>query len=245
MKTIKNVDIYIILTVTSLIFLLIEHFTHIEFMQHLAAIPLEVLVGVCVVEIFLEKRGKKEKRRLLMFIKSYLFRSALLNLFVTNFNALKFPSITMSKIKNSTLEELRQIRKDADTIEYKSLEAMEPVIIEYVKTEQVWNDFKEHAITHNFEEIFNDMIYMLHFIYDVKSFKNNNPDKLFIYEAEKKASLMEKVKKVLGGGIKKFLDYMIELKEKEPNIFYDLISDYELSSQIMGIQSKEMGERAP
>ena len=56
---------------------------------------------------------------------------------------------------------------------------------------------------------------------------------------------MEKVKKVLGGGIKKFLDYMIELKEKEPNIFYDLISDYELSSQIMGIQSKEMGERAP
>lgn len=38
---------------------------------------------------------------------------------------------------------------------------------------------------------------------------------------------------------------MIELKEKEPNIFYDLISDYELSSQIMDIQSKGMGERLP
>src|SRR5574341_1592292 len=135
MKTIKNVEIFIILTVTSLTFLLIEHFTHIKFMQHLAAIPLEVLVGVLVVGKFLEKREKKEKRRLLMFIKSYLFRSALLNLFVTNFNALKFPAITMSRIKNSTLEELKQIRRDADTIEYKSLEAMEPVIIEYVKTE--------------------------------------------------------------------------------------------------------------
>lgn len=245
MKTIKNVEIYIILTVTSIIFLLIEHFTHIEFMQHLAAIPLEVLVGVLVVEKFLEKREKKEKRRLLMFIKSYLFRSALLNLFVTNFNALKFPAITMSRIKNSPLEELKQIRRDADTIEYKSLEAMEPVIIEYVKTEQVWHDFKEHAITHNFEEIFNDMIYMLHFIYDVKLFKNNNPDKLFIYEAEKKASLMEKAKKILGDGIKKFLDYMIELKEKEPTMFYDLISGYELSSQIMDIQSKGVGERSP
>ncbi len=245
MKTIKNVEIYIILTATSLIFLLIEHFTHIEFMQHLAAIPLEVLVGVCVVEKFLEKREKKEKRRLLMFIKSYLFRSALLNLFVTNFNALKFPSITMAKIRNSTLEELRQIRKDADTIEYKSLEAMEPVIMEYVKAEQVWHDFNKHAITHNFEEIFNDMVYMLHFIYGVKLFKNNNPDKLFVYEAGKKVLLMEKVKKVLGDGIKKFLDYMIELKEKEPNIFYDLISDYELSSQIMDIQSKGIGERSP
>ena len=113
---------------------------------------------------------------------------------------------------------------------------MEPVIMEYVKAEQVWHNFKERAITYNFEEIFQDMIYILHFVYDVKFFKAYNPDKLFIYEAEKSPSLMGKVKKVLGDGIQKFLDYVIELKEKQPNMFYDLITNYELSSQIRGIQ---------
>lgn len=86
------------------------------------------------------------------------------------------------------------------------------------------------------------MIFILNFIYNVKLFKNNNPDKRFIFEAEKRAALMEKVKKMLGTGIHKFLDYAIELKESQPNIFYELISDYELSSQIRSIRS-EGGEK--
>lgn len=211
-------------------------------MMHLAAIPLEILVGIFIVEGFLEKREKKEKRRMLMFIKSYLFRSEMLNLFITNFDALKFPAITMVRIKNATLEELKQMRKDANTIEYKSREMMEPVIMEYVKAEHVWHNFRERAITYNFEEIFQDMIYILHFVYDVKLFKDNNPDTLFIHEAEKKVLIMEKIKKILGEGIRKFLDYAIELKEKQPDMFYDLISDYELSSQIRVPQNKVRGQ---
>ena len=42
---------------------------------------------------------------------------------------------------------------------------------------------------------------------------------------------MKKLKKIFSDGIIKFLDYMIELKEKNPTIFYDLLTDYELSSQ--------------
>ncbi len=34
----------------------------------------------------------------------------------------------------------------------------------------------------------------------------------------------------MGDGILKFLDYIIELKEKNPDMFYDLLTDYELSS---------------
>lgn len=210
--------------------------------MHLAAIPLEILVGIFIVERFLEKREKKEKRRMLMFIKSYLFRSEMLNLFIANFNALKFPAITMVKIKNATLEELKQMRKEANTIEYKSPETMEPVIMEYVKAEHIWHNFRERAITYNFEEIFQDMIYILHFVYDVKLFKDNNPGNFFIYEAEKKVLIMEKVKKVLRGGIQKFLDYAIELKEKQPDMFYDLISNYELSSQIRFPQNEDRGQ---
>jgi hypothetical protein len=235
MKAFKNIWVYVIFIGASLLFLFLERLTHFEFLLHLAAIPLEVLVAVFIVEKFLENREMQNKRRQLMYIKSYLFRSEMRNLFLANFEALKSPSITMSKIKNASLEELKRLREDANTLEYKSPEAMEPVIHEYVKAEYVWHDFKDRAITYNFEEIFQDMIYILHFIHDVKIFKEHNPHKLFILEAAKRDGLMKKVNKVLGDGIQKFLDYAIELKEKQPEMFYDLISDYELSAQIRNI----------
>lgn len=53
---------------------------------------------------------------------------------------------------------------------------------------------------------------------------------------------MEKIKRILGEGIRKFLDYAIELKEKQPDMFYDLISNYELSSQIRVPQNKVRGQ---
>lgn len=236
MKFIKKYWLYVSLIAASAFFLYIEHVTHIEFMLHAAAIPIEILLGALIVKKYMERKEKTEKLELLMnikmYVKSYLFRAEMRNLFITNIEALKYPLITISKIKNASLEELRQMRKDANDIEYVSLEAMEPTIMEYVKVYHVFYDFMERAITYNFEAIFQDMVYILHFIQDVKLFKQNNPDKFFIYEAEKKPLLMEKTRKVLGDGIQKFLEYMIELKEKKPDVFYEIMSDYELSSQI-------------
>lgn len=83
--------------------------------MHLAAIPLEILAGIFIVEEFLEKREKKEKRRMLMFIKSYVFRSEMLNLIITNFDALKFPAITMVKIKKAPF---RRAKANAKRREY-------------------------------------------------------------------------------------------------------------------------------
>jgi hypothetical protein len=141
----------------------------------------------------------------------------------------------MSEIKNSSLGELRKMRKDAGTIEYESLEKMELVIMEYVKAQYVWQNFMDRAITYDFEDTFHDMIYILNFIQDVKVFKDNNPDKLFIHEAEKDEHMMIKVRKVLGDGIQKFLDYAIELKEKQPDMFNQIISDYESAPQMRGV----------
>jgi hypothetical protein len=124
------------------------------------------------------------------------------------------------------------MRQDASTIEYESLEKMELVIMEYVKAQYVWQNFMDRAITYDFEDTFHDMIYILNFVQDVKAFKDNNPDKLFIREAEKDEHMMTKVKKVLGDGIHKFLDYAIELKEKQPDLFHQIISDYESSTQM-------------
>jgi hypothetical protein len=239
MKSSVPLGIYALFPAASVLFLIVEHLTHAEFFLHLAAIPLEVLVAVFIVERFLEQKERQEKRRQLMLIKSYMFRSDMRSLFIANFSALQSPAITFERIRGAGLEELRQMRRQAETIEYKSLQAMEPVILEYVKAQPVWMSFMERAITYNFEEIFHDMIYILHFINDVRAFKEAHPSRLFIEEAEKSERMMLKVRKVLWDGIQRFLDYAIELKEKQPQMFQDVLSDYDLSSRFMTSPRKE------
>jgi hypothetical protein len=238
MKAKNNIIIYVALVAASAIFLIIEHLTHIEFMLHLAAIPLEVLVVVFIVEMYLENRQKKERRHQLMHIKSCMFRLEMRNLLIANFLALKSPPLTISKIKEATLAELKKMREDANKIEYQSPEMIELVILEYVNAQSVWRNFMDIALEYGFDDIFQDMVYILHFISDVKTFQENNPGKMFIHEAAKNEILMQKVMKILGDGIRKYLDYAIELKEKQPDLFTEVISDYELSTQIRGKQIK-------
>jgi len=233
---IKNISILpVILITSSILFLLAEHLTHIEFFLHLAAIPLEVLLAVFIVERILESKKRKERRRQLMYTKSHLFRAELQALYIKNFAALKSPTLSLKNIKNATLDELKQMREDAESVEYKSLEVMEPIITEYVKAQNVWRQLLDRAINYNFEDIIEDMIYTLHFIQDVKLYKEGNPGKLFILEAAEMEPLMRKVRKVLSGDIQKFLDYVIELKENRPEIFHDLLFDYDLCSQICSL----------
>ena len=124
------------------------------------------------------------------------------------------------------------MRKQAENVEYESLEGMETVIWECVNAEQVWHNFMDRAITYNFEEIFHDMVFILHLICDVRNFKVRHPVRQFMDEAQKSEIMMKKVNKVLGDGIRKFLDYAIELKHKHPKMFDDMLVDYELSSDM-------------
>jgi len=229
--------IYGLLVAASAAVLAIQHFTHFEFLYHLAALPLEVLVAVFVVGIFIDSREKKERRMQLMHIKSCMFRLEMRNLFIANFMALQFPAITVSAIRQAPLAELKKMREDAKTVEYKSSEAIEGVIMEYVAAEPVWRYFMNIALEYDFEDIFQDMLFILHFIGDVKSFKDRNPEKLFIAEAASDEKMMGKVMNILGDGIRKFLDYTIELKEKKPDLLNVILSDYELSTQVMTQQA--------
>jgi len=52
-----------------------------------------------------------------------------------------------------------------------------------------------------------------------------------MHEAVKDESSMRKVMKILGDGIRKYLDYVIELKEKQPGLFDQVVADYELLAQ--------------
>lgn len=228
MKTKDNIIVYVILLAATVFFLIIEHVTHIEFLLHLAAIPLDALIVVFIIERFLHNKELKQKRRQLMYIKSYLFRSDMRSLFISDINAVKSPAVSIASIRNATLEELKLKRQEANTVEFKSAESMEPVIMEYVQTQPVWQNFMDIAISYDFEDIFHNMVYIIHFIQDVKLFKKRHPEKLFIHEAQHNPRLMQKTNKVLGDGIRSFLDYVIELKQKQPAILDEVLSAYDV-----------------
>jgi hypothetical protein len=235
-ETQRNSYLFIVVALLflSAFFLFLEQITHFEFLLHLAAIPLEILLGGFLVERYLASKEKEKRTRQLMFIKSCLFRSEMRNVFIANFNALIKPSITMSEIRRASLAELKELRHTLHEIEYRSIEDMEPIILEYVNSYEVFYGFMEWAIAHDFENIFEDMIFILHFIHDVKLYKKHNPNSLFIYHARSRPELMDRVYRVLTNGIVKFLDYAIELKEKQPIVFEELLSDYEFSVQVQG-----------
>lgn len=200
----------------------------------LSPIPAIVLVTVFVVGLFLERREQRIRKQQLMFIKSFMFRVELRDLYIANFEALKSPPLTFAGIKSATLAELRQMREAADNVEYRSPEAMESVINGYVNAQDVWREFMNIALESRFEAVFQDMLYVMHFISDVKTFRELNPGQPYSDEAAKDEAVMQKAMKVCGDGIRKFLEYAIELKETQPKLFAEVMGDYEALAQIEG-----------
>jgi hypothetical protein len=232
MRKSKTIAFSVGLVTASAVFVLLEGWTKWEFFWQLAAIPLEILIAVFIVESILERHEARGRRQQLMYIKSYMFRSQMRDLFLADFAALKSPALTMDGIRRASLDELREMRRQAGKIEYRSLEAMEAVVGEYVAAEPVWHAFRERAITYNFEDIFLNMIAILHFVYDVRSFKAKHPHAHFIHEAAKRADLMATTEKILTDGIRVFLDYALELKEKKPILFEEMMADYETAMRL-------------
>ena len=216
------------------LFLWLEHVTHFEFLLHVAAIPLEILAGAVLVERWLAHSEKEGKRQQLMYLKSYLFRSEMRNVFISNFSALARPAISLEWIRDAGLEELVHARDGITTLEYQSPAAVEEVLGEYVRARQVFHTFMEWAVAHDFESIFHDMIYILHFIQDFQLYKKQNPERLFMEEVQVHPRMQAKVEKILRDGVVKFLDYAIELRQKEPEVLEELLDDYLLSSKMRG-----------
>ena len=106
-----------------------------------------------------------------MHIKSCMFRLEMRDLFISNLIALKSPLITVSMIKTATLAELRTMRDEAKIVKYNSLDVMEPIILEYVKTEQVWRNFMDIASDYGFEEIFQDMLLLCRYTSILQSYE--------------------------------------------------------------------------
>jgi hypothetical protein len=206
--------------------------TESAFLLNVATIPLEMIVGAVLVDAYMARKEREKRGRQLMFIKSVIFRSELRSLYLANFAALEQPPITMSMIRAADLAQLKQFRESAGTIRYRSPEAMETVITQYVDAYPVFYGFMEWAIANDFERIFEEMVFVLHFIHDVKVFKAQHPGQMFIDHARHDPAMMDKVMRILGTGIGKFLEYVIELKSSQPATFDGLLADYEASARV-------------
>ena len=122
-----------------------------------------------------------------MYIKSYMFRSQMRDLFIANFAALKSPAAHHDR--RSAGRASRSSGRCAarpETIEYRLARSDGAGHRRIRPAEPVWHSFQERAITYNFENIFLNMIAILHFVYDVKSFKAKHPHAHFVHEAAKR-----------------------------------------------------------
>ncbi len=118
------------LSLLSALFVVLDSILHHHFYLHLAAIPLEIILAVIVVEHFLASKEKAIKKHQLFLIKSYLFRSEMKNLFVCSLISIKSPEIDIGKIRTMTFEELQVVRSDMGAITYRSPLHLEKVIQE-------------------------------------------------------------------------------------------------------------------
>ena len=226
------------------VLLLHHYYFHHEFMLHLAAIPLEILLGAVLVERFLSWHTKTKKRQQLMYIKSYFFRTEMRKVFILNFRVLKKPVISIEHIARASAAELRTFRKGLAEPQYGAPAELEPILDAYVESRGVFQGFLEWAISNDFEGIFRNMIDLLHFIEDIRLFKSQNPGKLFAEEAMRNPHSAKRMYGVLREGVSKFLDYAIELKEKQPKVFAELMNDYEISARMFETGTKDSQEHA-
>ena len=110
-----------------------------------------------------------------MYLKSYLFRSEMRNVFISNFAGLARPAISLAWIRGADARGAGRARDGIAALEYRSDRDMELIIAEYVRARRVFQTFMEWAVANDFEAIFHDMIYILHFIQDVQLYQEQNP----------------------------------------------------------------------
>ena len=119
-----------------------------------------------------------------MYLKSYLFRSEMRNVFICNFSALARPAISLEWIRRAGPERagarprrghdarVPLTRRDGGR---SSTSTSVPATSSHT--------FMEWAAAHDFESIFHDMIFILHFIQDFQLYKQQNPGRLFLEDA--------------------------------------------------------------
>ena len=101
---------------------------------------------------------------------------------------------------HATLDQLTAARDGITTLEYRSDAYIESIIAEYVHARRVFQTFMEWAVANDFEAIFHDMIFILHFIQDVQLYQEQNPGRSFVAEARRHPRISRKPRRSCATG---------------------------------------------
>lgn len=233
----------VILALSSALFLYIHHITHQEFLLHLAAIPLEIMVGALIVDVYLARRERARHMQQLSYIKGFLFRTEMKNLFINNFRLLQNDDLKLQSLRDCDEEELRRIRADLGELVYRESSDKDAIVDQYIRSLGVFRYFMEWAIHNDADGIFHNMIFILHFIQDVKTFRERHPGRSLISDDVHDDDLRERVEKILRDNVISFLDYAIELRRDRPHEFDHLMEDY-IATEAR-LRRQETAERSP
>ena len=94
MNSRSNLIAFALLASISVVFIIFEYITHIVFFLYLAALTVQILIAVFIVQAFMNEKKSQDKHRQLMHIKSWMFLTEMRQLFIANFQALKSPPIS-------------------------------------------------------------------------------------------------------------------------------------------------------
>jgi len=104
----KLLIILFLLLLSGIFFYISDYVLHHHFFLHLAAIPLEIILAVLVVEHFISHKEKANKKYQLFLIKSYLFRSEMKRLFISNLISLQSPELTINKNQGDDVKRIKR-----------------------------------------------------------------------------------------------------------------------------------------
>lgn len=244
-----------------------------ELLYHIFAVFLELSLVLWVVEKFLRNYERQQevskRKKQLGLIKSVMFRSELKGVYLADFEVLKEksqdndPEIRLRSIQSpdgclpkihyetlkawkDELKSLDKLREDPElhhaTKLVKNLverfnevidgnpELKKRIIDEYVNAQKAWSWFKEFAVTCNLEGILDDIIEVEHLNADTKAGRENKG----------------RLRNVWLTGIKKFVDYSVELMEpgSETNqkLFKDMMKEY-VEAEAAQTQKEAEGKR--
>ncbi len=214
------------LVLASAIILYIHNLTHQEFLLHVAAIPLEILVGALLVDAYLARRERSQKMQQLSYIKGFLFRTEMKNIFIRNFRSLANDALSLENIRKASKDRLVEIRANLGELTYRAGTDKDAIIDQYVRANSVFRYFMEWSIHNEADPIFHNMLFLLHFIQDVIVFRELYPGQSLLSEEGIAHDFGERVDKVLHDNVTSFLDYAIELRRDRPEEFERLMDDY-------------------
>lgn len=207
----------------TVVFLLVHSFYfHWDFLLHLAAISLEVLVGVLIVGQILRRQKDEERERRILKTRELLVRTDLADVIFHSIRILKKPCLGLEDLENASQEKIREhlleiSQGKLECIQVQSGEkAMEHFVDSFIEAESALQ--RELTNAENFKsKSFDQLVGLLHTIHTVKLARQRYTKAKFKEYYGSNTAHFDALRHGIQTVLEIFLEYLAETKRFSPN----------------------------